>query len=245
MKSLIVEGRYDALVTKLSNELLTVITDSYAATKTTDGKFAGKKIYFNSPQTAPQITSDAIDEIYFKEIENPTIPLEFYLSLKVQWIDGLNDFEYGGDAYNSTKRDSNEPPLIEVRLEIDPALHPGVLSNIAMTLRDVLRHEIEHCTQSGWNTLAGKYIASDMNLRKKIESGELPPYRYFMLPKEIPAMIHGLYLKAKKSRTPFRDVVMQFLQTFVDNGSMNKEELLRVVNTWKTYLPKLAIHQEL
>jgi hypothetical protein len=245
MKTLITEGRYDALVTSLSRTLLSVVKDSFAATKDANGEFAGKKIYFTDATTAPQITSDELEEIYFEEVENTTIPLEFYLSLKVQWIDGLNNFKYGGDAYNNTKRDSDEPPLIEVRFEIDPAEYPKVLSEVAMQLRDVLRHEIEHITQSGWNTIDGKYIASDMALRKKIESGQVPPFRYFMLPKEIPAMLHGLYLKAKKTRTPFREEVTTFLQSFVNNGDITEAEMQKVLSTWKSYLPKLAIRQEL
>ena len=245
MKTLITEGRYDALVTSLSRTLLSVVKDSFAATKDANGEFAGKKIYFTDAATAPQITSDELEEIYFEEVSNETIPLEFYLSLKVQWIDGLNNFNYGGDAYNSTKRDSDEPPLIEVRFEIDPAEYPKVLSEVAMQLRDVLRHEIEHITQSGWNTIDGKYIASDMPLRKKIEAGQVPPFKYFMLPKEIPAMIHGLYLKAKKTHTPFRDEVTAFLQSFVNTGAITDAEMQKVLATWKSYLPKLAIRQEL
>lgn len=245
MKSLIAEGRYDALVTQLSRTLLGVVKDSFQATKSPDGKFAGKKIYFEDAKTAPEITSDAVEEIYFEEVDNRTIPLEFYLSLKVQWIRGLNNFHYGGDAYNSTKRDSDEPPLIEIRFEIDPAEYPSILSEIAMQLRDVLRHEIEHTTQSGWNTIDSKYIPSDMSIRKKIESGNLPPARYFTLPKEIPAMIHGLYLKAKKSKRPFKQVATEFLQTFVTGGHMSADELNIVLKVWRDNLPKLGIRQEL
>ena len=94
-----VEGRYDAMVTKLSRELLAVVKDSFAATTAADGNFAGKKIYFDDATTAPSITSDTVEEIYFEEVDNQTIPLEFYLSLKVQWIAGYNNFSYGGDAY--------------------------------------------------------------------------------------------------------------------------------------------------
>jgi hypothetical protein len=37
MKTLIIEGRYDSLVTRLSNKLLQIIKDSYAATKNPKG----------------------------------------------------------------------------------------------------------------------------------------------------------------------------------------------------------------
>jgi hypothetical protein len=246
LKTLIVEGRYDSLVTKLSNKLLGIIKDSYAATKDPEGCFAGEKIYFKQDEEVPFIDDDKKQRhIYFEEVENKDIPVEFYLQLKVQWIEGFDDFKYGGDAYNSDKRDSDELPLIEIRFQIDSADYPNILSQIAMELRDILRHEIEHVTQSGWNLIASKYLRSDVALRKKIESGELPPVRYFLLPKEIPAMIQGLYSKAKKSKQPFKQVVDTYLSIWVDNGAITQQEKEKIIATWRSYLPKLAIRQEL
>jgi hypothetical protein len=246
LKTLIVEGRYDSLVTKLSNKLLSLIKDSYVATKDPEGRFAGEKIYYKQDEEVPLITDDEKQHhIYFEEVENADIPVEFYLQFKVQWIEGLNDFIYGGDAYNSNKQDSEELPLIEIRVRIDPAQYPHILSEVAMELRDVLRHEIEHVTQSGWNLITSKYLRSDVALRKKIESGELPPVRYFLLPKEIPAMIHGLYLKAKKSKQPFQQVVNNYLSIWVENGTITQRDKEQIIATWRKYLPKLAIRQEL
>lgn len=246
MKALLIEGRYDSLVTALSNKLLGIIKDSWASTKDPAGKFSGQKIYFKSGETVPNIDNDEeFKHIYFEEVENTEIPLEFYLSLKVMWVEGLNDFKYGGDAYNETSRNSADLPLVEIRFELDPAEYPQLLSNVAMHLRDTLRHEIEHTTQSGWNTLDGKYIPSDQSLRKKIESGEMPAMRYFTLPKEIPAMIQGLYFKAKKSKQPFQQVVDNYLSGWVNNGTITEKDKEQILATWRTYLPKLAIRQEL
>jgi len=135
--------------------------------------------------------------------------------------------------------------LIEVRMQIDPAEYPKVLSEIAMNLRDTLRHEIEHVTQSGWNTIDGKYIPSDQRLRDRIEAGKLPPSRYFTLPKEIPAMLQGLYFKAKKSKQPFKTVVDEYLSMWVSNDTISAQEKENILNTWRTYLPKLAIRQDI
>ena len=246
MKSLIIEGRYDSLVTKLSNKLLGIIKDSFSATKDPQGRYAGEKIYFKQDEDIPLIIDDEKQHhVYFEEVENADIPVEFYLQLKVQWIEGFDDFTYGGDAYNSDKRDSDELPLIEIRFQIDPAEYPKILSEVAMELRDILRHEIEHVTQSGWNLIASKYLRSDVALRAKIESGELPPVRYFLLPKEIPAMIQGLYSKAKKSKQPFQQVVDNYLSIWVDNGAITQQEKEKIITTWRSYLPKLAIRQEL
>ena len=246
MKRLILEGRYDSLVTKLANTLLAIIKDSYASTQTASGLFGGKKIYYTKSETVPPIEDDKKQPaVYFEEVENATIPVEFYLQLKIQWIEGLNDLRYGGDAFNDTKRDSDEPPLIEVRMQIDPAEYPKVLSEIAMNLRDTLRHEIEHVTQSGWNTIDSKFIPSDQRLRDRIEAGKLPAARYFTLPKEIPAMLQGLYFKAKKSKQPFKTVVDEYLSMWVSNNSISAQEKENILNTWRTYLPKLGIRQDM
>ena len=246
MKALLIEGRYDSLVTTLSNKLLGIIKDSWSSTKDANGMFAGEKIYFKQAETVPEILDDEQQRhIYFEEIENPDIPLEFYLQLKVQWIEGLNDLNVGGDAYNETKRESSDLPLIELRFKIDPAEYPQVLSEVAMDLRDTLRHEIEHLTQSGWNTVDGKYIPSDQALRAKIESGKLPPARYFTLPKELDAMIQGLYYRAKKSKQPFKVTVNNYLNIWVNNGSITLQDKENILQTWRNRLPSLGIKQEL
>jgi hypothetical protein len=246
LKTLIIEGRYDSIVTKLSKTLLNVVKDSYEAVQDPGGMFAGQKIYFKKNESVPEIDNDdQFRHVYFEEVENSQIPLDFYLQFKVQWVEGLNDFRYGGDAYNDTAKQSDNVPLIEVRLEIDPADYPKILNEISMHLRDILRHEIEHTTQSGWNTIASKYIPSDQLIRKKINSGGLPAARYFILPKEIPAMIHGLYFKAKKSKQPFNQVVDSYLNVWVDNNTITSNEKQDIINVWKTYLPKLGITQDL
>ena len=246
MKSLIIEGRYDSLVTTLSNKLLQVIKDSYAATTDPDGKFAGEKIYFKQGETLADINDDAEqNKIYFEEIENDTIPVEFYLSLKVQWIEDLPDFSSGGDIFNQTTKHADQPPLIEIRFKINPASYPRILSEIAMQLRDTLRHEIEHATQSGWNMINSKFIYSDQAMRNRIESGDLPAARYFTLPKEIPAMIQGMYFKAKKSKTPFKDVVNDYLDIWVSDNTITLQDKEFILKTWRSYLPKLGIRQEL
>ena len=246
MKQLFLEGRYDSLVTSLSNKLLGIIKESYSAVSDPAGNFGNTKIFYKQGETIPHIEDDETQpNIYFEEVENATIPVEFYLQLKVQWIEGLDDLKSGGDAYNDSKRNSEEPPLIEIRFQIDPAKYPRVLSSIAMNLRDTLRHEIEHVTQSGWNTIDGKYIASDAALRNKIDSGNLPAARYFTLPKEIPAMLQGLYFKAKKSKQPFKTVVDEYLSMWVDNETITPQEKENILTAWRAYLPKLAIRQEL
>jgi len=248
LKNLIVEGRYDSLVTRLSNVLLQIIKDSYSSVESKDGTFAGKRIYYSETDSVPSIDSDDQDHIYFKEVEAPDIPLEFYLSLKVQWISKLDDYRYGGDAFNDSTRDpakADNPPLIEIRFELDPDEYPNTLSNIAMDLRDILRHEIEHITQSGWNVMQSKYLRSDMARRNKIQSGDIETYNYWLLQKEQPAMIQGLYTKAKKLKQPFAQVVNSYLDIWVNNGVISAADKNKIIKKWQLMLPKLGIRQEL
>jgi len=246
MKTLIIEGRYDSIVSDLSRRLLRIVKDSYSAVNQRNGEFSGQKIYFKQGESVPNIDDDsAFPHIYFEEVENATIPLDFYLQFKVQWVEGLDDYRVGGDAYNDTGRESDDMPLIEIRLELDPADYPNILNSVAMDLRDTLRHEIEHTTQSGWNTINSKYLPSDIKQRTKIQSGERSPAEYFLLKKEIPAMIQGMYLKAKKQRQPLKAVVDEYLNRWVTDGTITAQEKQRIVDTWKTYLPKLGIRQEL
>jgi len=247
MKSLLIEGRYDSLVTTLSRKLLQVVKDSYSATQNPKGIFAGKKIHYKKGESVPHIEDDqAQPEVYFEEVENIEIPVEFYLTLKVQWVDGLNDFRAGGDAYNESKRGTADaPPLIEVRFQMDPSEFPNILTEVAMQLRDTLRHEIEHVTQSGWNTIDSKYIPSDQALRTKIETGKLPAGRYFTLPKETPAMLQGMYFKAKKMKQPFQQVVNDYLDVWIDNETITPQDKENILTAWRKYLPKLGIRQEI
>ena len=245
MKSLLLEGRYESISRQLSRKLISVVKDSFESTNDADGKFLGHKIYYTANESVPDINSDEAAEVYTEEIENREIPLEFYLSFKIQWVDGYGNMLVDGNVYNSHKQDADEPPLMEVLLILDPESYPNVLNNVVAELSDTIRHEIEHLTQSGWNTIPGKYIPTDIRVRKQIDSGKLRPYRYYTLSKEIPAMIQGLYNKAKKTRTPFADVVNDHLQTIIDRGWMTPDESETIKNTWRTYLPKLGIRQEI
>lgn len=245
MQTLLLEGRYDSVSRQLSRRIINIVKDSFEATNDADGKFLGHKVYYTANESVPDINSTEAPEVYTEEIENSEIPLEFYLSFKIQWIDGHGKMECDGNVYNDHRLDADEPPLLEVLLIIDPKLYPQILNDIVAELSDTIRHEIEHLTQSGWNLKSGKYISTDIRTRKQIESGKLRPYRYYTLPKEIPAMIQGLYNKAKKTKTPFADTVNDHLQTVIDKGYITPEEAEIIKNTWRTYLPKLAIRQEL
>jgi hypothetical protein len=66
-----------------------------------------------------------------------------------------------------------------------------------------------------------------------------------MLPKEVDANIQGLYFSAKKRRVAFKQVVDEYLNLFVIDNTISKEDKQEIVNTWRRRLPALGIKQEL
>ena len=139
--------------------------------------------------------------IMFKEIVNKDIPLHFYLGLQTLYSTNLY---VTGDAYNPTEPVSDQIPYIEV--SIGTTGEKKHLSRIVLRLANTLRHEIEHITQSGLNTLPGKYLPDDQLLRETATTTQ-----YHLLDKEIPAMLHGLHTQAKKERKPFLDKMYEYL----------------------------------
>ena len=115
------------------------------------------------------------------------------------------------------------------------------LKELSFDIKDVVRHEIEHLTQDGENLKQGKYIEDDGDLRALIDAGLLDKDEYYKLPKEVDAMIQGMYLKAKKSKTPFVDVV----DNYFDKVKVTPEERPKIKDLWNKRLPALGIKQRL
>ena len=141
------------------------------------------------------------DVVLFKEIINRNIPLQFYLGLQTKYS---NNLYITGDSYNPTEPTSTQIPYIEISIETNASKNH--LSRIGLRLANTIRHEIEHITQSGLNTLPGKYLPDDQLLRETATTTQ-----YHLLDKEIPAMLHGLHTQAKKERKQFLDKMYEYL----------------------------------
>jgi len=95
-----------------------------------------------------------------------------------------------------------------------------------MDLITTLRHEIEHLTQSGANVKSGKEMDSDTKLRNLIDTkGDV--VRYILLPKEIDSNVQGLYLKAKKWRRPYNEIVDEWIKDFVKITNQRDIDLVK------------------
>ena len=130
-----------------------------------------------------------------------------------------------------------DPPYLEIRFQVDPRDLPQKWEDIYFDLTDVIRHELEHFTQQGANVISSKEMGDDEILRNLINMKLAPKANYFKLEKEVDAMLQGMYLKAKKTRTPFKTVINDYF----NKVRLNKQDRQDILNLWSTRLKALNL----
>jgi hypothetical protein len=80
-------------------------------------------------------------------------------------------------------------------------------------------------------------MEDDTLIRKIIDAEMLPPAQYFKLEKEVDANLQGMYLRAKKEKRPFRDVI----DTYLDAQDITPEEKEEILDLWRSRLPALNL----
>ena len=208
--NMINEGRYDSITRLVVKDIM----DSWKS------QFEGKE-----------------GELRFEEdyeLENSKgQPIDFEL-LAVLKLEETEDKTYIVDGGANEELD---PPYLEVTFQVDPRSLPKMWSTIYNDLIDVVRHEIEHLTQSGTNVISSKEMADDQSIRQMINWGLLPQAEYFKLEKEVDAMLQGMYLKAKKSKTPFKDVI----NNYFEKVGLEGEDKQDVLDLWTKRLKALSL----
>ena len=209
------EASYD----KLSNQVSSAIFASFkeALVKGEDGEF----MLTVGPQEDADIKSN----------------MTFDIQAVVKITDDVYSVDGGANAGYDDDGDEIDP-FINIVFQIPKNVN---LKELSFDLKDVVRHEIEHLTQDGENLKQGKYIPDDKELRDLIDAGLLDKDEYYKLPKEVDAMIQGMYFKAKKSKTPFVDVV----DDYFERAKVTPEERPKIKALWNKRLPALGIKQRL
>jgi len=208
------EGRYDKLVTELSRIAFMVMKDGYDV---------GRKV---------------VDETFIvgPEDEDPDIEsndFEFDFVIQATYTDDTYTVDGGANAGYDNEGDEIQP-LLSVRFEIPKDID---WQRVSFDIKDVIRHELEHLTQDGVNVRPGKYMEDDQFIRDMIDADFLPKADYFKLEKEIDAMLQGLYFKAKKSRTPFKTVIDDYLST----QPIDNEEKAIILDLWRNRRKALSL----
>ena len=179
---------------------------------------------------------------YFDNVNNE---LDIDIDANITFLPNSEKLTIDGGADEAVE--NGESAYLEVRFEVDPEMLPEFWEEISMNLKDVIRHEIEHITQSGYSAAGGykkvykkvdgkweetdeyewqgKDFKDDQFLRDMIDMELLPKAQYFKLAKEIDANLQGMYFRAKKEKRPFGDIINNYLDA-QDITAKEKEEIL-------------------
>jgi hypothetical protein len=228
-RELMAEGAYDSLVTQL--------------TKATINKWVedSKK----KPMPKKSFVDIDIDDFDGKGRE-----IEFNYVGIVEFDKKIDGYEVDGTS--NSGEDKGKMPFVATMFRINPKILPQAWSKISADVSDVIRHEIEHLTQAGDNVRGqqydekgnlvdkGKYMEDDIMIRDMINKLKiLPKSDYYKLEKEVDAMLQGLYLKAKKSKKPFADVIKNYLD--IAPGLETKEDREIILNLWRSRRGALSL----
>lgn len=217
LPEIINEGVYDSIVTKLSREVLT----------------AWKSQFDKDPKLL-----FALLEGNYELRDAKGRPLEFEFIAKLDFKK-TKDRKYKVNG-GADEGDDETEGFVALNFQIDPRSLPQMWETISMDIRDVLRHEIEHLTQGGWNVRPGKNMEDDTAIRDLIQKYKtLAPKNYFLLDKEIEAMLQGLYFKARKSHKTFEYTIDQYL----DRVGLKPEEKEEIKNIWAQRAKSLSLPQ--
>jgi hypothetical protein len=213
------EGKYDSLVTKLAGWTLNSWKDDFK-----EGANKGK---FNV-EIGPG-----------KDFDYPHLDFKY-----------KSTATFGG-IYNDQSFARPLVPEVVIKMTLDVEELPRMWEQISMDLRNTIRHEIEHLMQSGPNVKKGKEKERDYSEREEIKTGKKKWWKiwrktlgtpdYYKLEKEVDANLQGLYLKAKKQRTPLKDVIDNYVKYTLNLPVDEQEEVKRI---WAERAPSLNIPLE-
>jgi len=133
--------------------------------------------------------------------------------------------------------------FIRIDIDIDEEMLPQGWEEISMTLKDIVRHEIEHLTHNigGPTSNPNKGMEDDLEKRNWIKKRKSRRNQYFHLAKEIDANLQGLLFRAKKERKPFADVV----NTYLDSQELGPRQKQKILRLWRERMPAIGIQQSL
>lgn len=221
LTTLLLEIKLDSFVSQLANELM------YYIKKT-------KKDY-DLGQEKKYGTLDKNSGYRVKEFKIFDEPLEFTFYVAILRKEKINELGYFVDGSVDNSGDDDN---ILISLAIDPTKEPMIYSNMLGNIKDVLRHEIEHLTQSGINKIEGRERPTSNSIRARINKTKNQKYKYFLLRDEIPAMVKGLITLSKYKHEPLQKVFSDYLDQFINQNLISQEQKDLIISTWSDYVKK-------
>lgn len=185
------EGRYDSIARQLAKYTINGWKDDFQS-----GEPTGRVEFSIGPG---------------KDFEYKDLEFEYK---GVAVFAGIQNYTHNGYAKGGINGLVIKPAEVGATYAIPKSMLPQGWEEVYMDLTSTLRHEIEHLTQFGTNVKQGKEMASDWDERKQIDK-EGDSVKYVTLPKEVDANVQGLYLKAKKWKRPYSEVVDEYIRDFM------------------------------
>jgi hypothetical protein len=177
-----------------------------------------------------------LDYIEVGDFNDEKTNLSFSVELKLLFTETINSGEIFVNGYAYLGFPSN----VEIHLAFNPNDKKTVFLDLQHILRDLIRHEIEHLTQKGWNCKLGKKRNDNGHIRELIKQNQDIYYKYFLLADEVDANIHGLYSKAKSLKKPYKEVVNDYLSELCDTEIIKPEHKRMIYNKWKRRAIKIG-----
>ena len=244
LKDLILEGMYDKLTGDINKAIFKKVKDAIKGSGTQEKpkKYKGYEVRKDPMPTLSiqNLFQSETRTIYVGEFSDNVSGVDVEVDLKFAISeDGVKK---GAFFIDGSAEADEDHPSIEVNIAIHPEDGEKILSKIQPALRDLVRHEIEHLTHGRGSAALkpSKVMRGDKAMRAKIRGNEKNYYKYFLLPKEVDANIHGLYSKAKTMKQPYQKVVDDYLDSLVDDGIISKKNRELIYKTWKTRIPKIG-----
>lgn len=200
LKQLLIEGRYDNITTQLSRQIINAIKNGQ-----TEGE-----IDFEFPATKP-ISIDGLPDLEF----TPELKLIYTINYRKRF---KMNFDIYGQADDET---------IELVMVVNTNALPELYSEIVPTIKDAIRHEMEH-------------VAQNLLDRPDSEKYESIPqddfFAYLTAKHEVPAFVRGLYKQAKTRRVPLYQIIDKFLQDYAHRLKSGEQEKIKTI--WTDYARK-------
>ena len=220
---IVMEGVYDTITAQVSSEIFKAWKEQFDKDEKRK-KASFSKSYDLVDKKGRPVVFDLDADLNFIETED-----------SIYRPDG--DADEGEEEQYDDEGNLEDPGLqgsISLYFQVDPRTLPKLWSTISMDVKDIIRHEVEHLSQAGYNVVPAKELPDDRMLRSYIQDlGLMPASNYYLLDKEVPAMLQGMYYKAKKMKKPFKDVVNAYLDIFVNNDTITKGDKQEILHRWR------------
>ena len=209
MENLLLEGRYDKVTTELSKEMVRAIVQGKKRIQT-------RIILF---------TRTYVD-------------VSFY----IHYDDGQPIDVYGATYITPTeirKHYKNKRIVLHANVPKDIDLRKKNMNGIVAEVKNIVRHEIEHVTQSKFTDRQRQNFFSS----KRSYPENIDYWEYLMEPYEVEAYIRGMYKKAKTIKQPLNVILNDwwvYLNEWTDEkgNKMHQDEINAIKKAWIDYAKK-------